>query len=94
MIVPDIGINELSTSDMYDVVIVPGGGKGTKEMAKNLAVGTLLQQHYSKGKLVAAICAGPTVLQAHKIGLKQATVTGYPECQKALQEDYNVRQTF
>jgi len=33
---------------------------------------------------------GPQVFQAHKIGVKVATVTGYPECQKALKEDYNV----
>ena len=58
VIVPDISINELSTDDKYDVVIIPGGDKGSAAMAKNLAVGNLLQQHYTKGKLVAAICAG------------------------------------
>ena len=58
VIVPDISINELSTDDKYDVVVVPGGEKGSEAMAKNLAVGNLLQQHYEKGKLVAAICAG------------------------------------
>jgi hypothetical protein len=58
VIVPDISINELSTDDTYDAVIVPGGDQGSKSMAKNLAVGNLLQQHYNKGKLVAAICAG------------------------------------
>jgi len=79
-------------------------------MGKNLAVGNLLQQHYTKGKLVAAICAGiikirqivfftktslfsgPEVLQAHKIGVKLATITAYPECQKGLKEDYNVHE--
>jgi hypothetical protein len=35
-------------------------------------------------------CKGPLVFQAHKIGVKVATVTGYPECQKELKEDYNV----
>jgi putative intracellular protease/amidase len=58
VIVPDISINEISTDDKYDVIIVPGGDKGCNSMAKNLAVGTLLQQHYNNGKLVAAICAG------------------------------------
>ena len=57
-IVPDISISEISTDDTYDVVIVPGGEKGSASMAKNLAVGTVLQQHYNKGKLVAGICAG------------------------------------
>ncbi|CAF0724020.1 unnamed protein product [Adineta ricciae] len=90
VIVPDISINELSTDDKYDVVVVPGGEKGSEAMAKNLAVGNLLQQHYEKGKLVAAICAGPTVFQAHKIGLKNATITAYPECQNDLKTDYNI----
>jgi putative intracellular protease/amidase len=58
VIVPDISINEISTDDKYDVVIVPGGDKGSNAMSKNLAVGNLLQQHYTNGKLVAAICAG------------------------------------
>ena len=39
------------------MVIVSGENKGRKIMAKNLAVENLLQQHYNKGKLVAAICA-------------------------------------
>ncbi|UJR21329.1 hypothetical protein I4U23_024423 [Adineta vaga] len=90
VIVPDISINELSTDDTYDAVIVPGGEKGSAAMAKNLAVGNLLQQHYEKGKLVAAICAGPEVFRAHKIGVKIATVTAYPECQNDLKSDYNV----
>ncbi len=29
-------------------------------------------------------------MQAHQIGIKVATVTGYPGCQKQLKEDYNV----
>ncbi len=37
---------------------MPGGDKGSNAMSKNLAVGNLLQQHYTNGKLVAAICAG------------------------------------
>ena len=35
---------------------------------------------------------GPQVFQAHKIGVKVATVTAYPECQKELKEDYNVNE--
>lgn len=57
-IVPDISINELSTDDTFDAIIVPGGEKGTAAMAKSHPVGNLLQQHFAKGKLVAAICAG------------------------------------
>ena len=57
-ILPDISINELTLDEFFDVLIVPGGDEGATTMSKNHAVGTLLRQHFSKGKLIAAICAG------------------------------------
>jgi len=41
-------------------------------------------------KIVLFCRSGPHVLQAHKIGVKVATVTAYPECQEQLKSDYNV----
>jgi len=39
-----------------------------------------------------SLFSGPEVLQAHKIGVKLATITAYPESQKGLKEDYNVHE--
>lgn len=46
----------------YDGVILPGGLKGTQNLAADGRVLSLLQEFAGAGKLTAAICAAPTVL--------------------------------
>ncbi len=54
--------------DQYDGIIIPGG-KGVEILKISEEVIALVQAFYGKGKLVAAICAGPVVLG--KAGLLQ-----------------------
>ena len=51
-------------------------------------VKSLLEAHDGAGKLIAAICAAPTALQAHGIG-KGKNLTSYPAFKEALSADYN-----
>jgi len=52
-------------------------------------VGELLKQFYEKGKLVAAICAAPTALKAHRIAINQGRrITCYPSLQHELLDAY------
>ena len=52
-------------------------------MAASAEVGQILTKHYDAGKIVAAICAGPRALLAHKIGVDhQHTITCYPSVRK------------
>lgn len=60
-----------------DAVIVPGGGQGAKNLAAHPGVLDLLQRAYANGAIVAAICAGPTVLEAAGL-LSGRTGTSYP----------------
>ncbi len=53
--------------DIYDGIILPGGMPGTRHLAEDERVLSLLQHFYQAGKLTAAICAAPTVLS--KAGL-------------------------
>lgn len=46
----------------YDGVILPGGLKGTQNLASDERVLSLLREFADAGKLTAAICAAPTVL--------------------------------
>ena len=56
---------------------------GSKALAANANVGEILTRHYNNGKVVGAICAGPRVLLAHKIGVNhQHTITCYPTVRK------------
>jgi len=51
-------------SEEYDVVITPGGMPGVKMLASDRRVTELVRRFYDQGKLVAAICASPLVLEA------------------------------
>lgn len=46
----------------YDALILPGGGLGTKNLSESKAVADSLKYMYENNKLIAAICAAPSVL--------------------------------
>ena len=46
----------------YDCVVVPGGGKGSENLAASPEVAALVKRQMAAGKLVAAICAAPAVV--------------------------------
>ncbi len=46
----------------YDMIFLPGGGKGTQNLAAFKPLHKLLQQFAKDGKTLAAICAAPYVL--------------------------------
>lgn len=45
-----------------DVIILPGGSLGTENLAQNQALSEILKSHHQQGKLLAAICAAPSIL--------------------------------
>lgn len=73
--------------DTFDVIVLPGGLGGSKALAESPLVGDLLRNQESNGKLIAAICAAPTALLAHKIGLGKS-ITSYPSVKDKLVADY------
>lgn len=50
-----------------DVFICPGGGRGAESLKQNAAVCGIIKKGYKLGKLIAAICAAPIVLQEANI---------------------------
>lgn len=73
--------------DTFDVVILPGGLGGTDALAASPLVGQVLKAQESSGRLVAAICAAPLALKAHKIGLGKS-ITSYPSVKDKLTADF------
>jgi 4-methyl-5(b-hydroxyethyl)-thiazole monophosphate biosynthesis len=53
----------------YDCVVVPGGGKGSANLAASAAVASFIKRHFAAGKTVAAICAAPAVVLHGSCGI-------------------------
>ena len=53
--------------DSYDALAIPGGMPGTTNLGEHVGVCEQLRKAYGEGKLIAAICAAPTVFG--KLGL-------------------------
>ena len=66
--------------DDYDVVVLPGGGPGTENLKKSEAVLERLRRQKESGRLIAAICAAPTVLVEAGVLDDGQHVTCYPTC--------------
>ena len=45
----------------YDFLLLPGGGKGTEELAGSDIVRQIIEEFYKQDKLLCAICAAPSV---------------------------------
>lgn len=63
--------------DDYDAIFLPGGQPGSNNLAADPRVLDLVRTYFHKDKLVAAICAAPTVLAKAGI-LHGKQVTSYP----------------
>ena len=74
---PDCSLAEAGGQGQYDCVVLPGGGGGAAALGASKEVGELLAEQEAAGRIVAAICAAPTALLEHKIGLGR-NITSYP----------------
>ncbi len=73
----DCLIEDLPRGELYDAVILPGGLPGAYNLRDDVRVIELIQVQAGNGRLVAAICAAPVVLE--KAGLTRGREgTAYP----------------
>lgn len=64
--------------DLPDALIIPGGMPGATNIAESQAASELIMNTYSKGNLVAAICASPGVVLAPLGLLENREFSCYP----------------
>ena len=77
----------------YDGIIIPGGLKGVENILNKEKAIELVIQMYNAGKLVAAICAGPLVLEKAGV-LNGKDFTVYPGLEnKILTGNYKKKGT-
>ena len=84
---PDLILGlDVTASDLMDgdCVILPGGMPGTKNLAASADVIKLIKAYNEAGKVVAAICAAPSVLGENGL-LKDKKATCFPGFEDKLE---------
>lgn len=74
---------EESDMDEYDGAVLPGGAVGTANLGAHEGVVSTIKRFAEKGKLVAAVCAAPSVLGENGI-LKGKQATCHPGWEEKL----------
>jgi len=74
--------------DVFEAIVLPGGGKGTETLMADKRVVEAVQAFAESDRIVAAVCAAPTVLAEAGI-LNGRRATCYPTCAQLLGESYD-----
>ena len=82
-IIADTNLSKLEDIASYDGVVIPGGLPGATNLRDNQDVVKIVKKMNENGKLTAAICAGPIVLEKAGI-IKGKKVTSYPGFEEGL----------
>ena len=68
----------LNDAQLLEGIVLPGGIPGVPNIEKNELAVKLIKEHNAKGKLVAAICAAPTLLGREGM-LSDSVAVCYPD---------------
>ncbi len=83
-VMADVLLSDIDTS-APDVLILPGGLKGTEALGESYQVKALIENSVSAGSYVAAICAAPSILG--KMGyLDGRDIACYPGFEKNMEQ--------
>jgi len=75
-IIPDTSIDDIK-NEVYDLIVLPGGLPGADYLQNDDRVQSLLKNHASNNKHIAAICAAPKALNQAGL-LDNKTATSFP----------------
>lgn len=76
----------------FDACVLPGGMPGATHLAASQEVKILIKTLHSQGKIIAAICAAPSIVLAPLGILKGRSVTGFPGMEKNFGGDTTVKK--
>lgn len=71
--------------DTLDMIVLPGGWGGTKALASDETVQSILKTMDKQNKLIGAICAAPFAL--HTAGVLKQNYTCYPSVEAEIRTD-------
>jgi len=75
--IADKNLKEIE-GENFDMIVLPGGGPGAKNLEKDFTLKKILLGMHEKGKPLAAICAAPNVLRNHGIIKGDDPYTQFP----------------
>ncbi|MDY6276093.1 MAG: DJ-1 family glyoxalase III [Bacilli bacterium] len=75
----------------YEAIILPGGGRGTRNLSESPLVPLYLQKFASQGKLLCAICAAPSILGKHGY-LKNKKYTCFAGFNEGIAGDFTANE--
>jgi 4-methyl-5(b-hydroxyethyl)-thiazole monophosphate biosynthesis len=85
-VVCDTRLDQVGAGD-FDMLVVPGGDPGYRNLLKNEHVLALIREFDAEGKWLAAICAAPLVLKMAGV-LAGKRHTSYPAMRAEFDPDY------
>lgn len=89
-VIADKTIADLEDINSYDGAVIPGGMPGATNLRNDKRVIDILKELDKQDKLVAAICAGPIVLERAGI-IRDKEVTSYPGFEEVLKDSIYVQ---
>jgi len=84
-VLADRGLDEALTED-FDMIVLPGGAGGTRRLKEDARISGALKQFSAKEKIIAAICAAPTVLAATGL-IEGRRITSHPGVREELKDE-------
>jgi len=79
--VADKLLAEVDPACNFEIVVLPGGAEGARLLAESRLVGEWLIRQRERGQWVAAICAAPTALLAHRWLKPEEKIISHPTVQ-------------
>jgi len=83
----DLLLSEYQPATLPDIVILPGGAEGARNLSGSSKVSELIKAMHGQKRLIAAICASPAVALSPTGILKDRKVTCYPSFEKFFPKD-------
>lgn len=75
--------------NQYDAIIIPGGSTGVENLINNEKILKILKKFKDDKKLIAAICAGPLVLDKAGV-IKDETFTIFPGLEEEIESGNHI----
>ena len=81
----DKPIGVINSLNEFDFLVLPGGGRGTENLYNSNEVDRVIKHFIEKDKLIAAICAAPSIL-GRRGYLKGYKYTCFAGCNKGIED--------